>query len=107
KGLGFRVVHLVPKGTAETVASYDGIAAQKELTSGRGAQSLARRSFLYPLSGAKSGDAVAEQPETAEATTAEQATPVAGRARVAARSAALGSSNRWQTRVLRRSVRTP
>jgi peptidoglycan-N-acetylglucosamine deacetylase len=62
KGLGFRVVHLVPKGDALTVASYDDIASQKDLPKSRAAQ----RSFLAPLTAGKAPDPVPARPNTGE-----------------------------------------
>jgi len=53
KARGFKIVHLVPKGTAETVAAYDAM-AEKELARRKvatAAQQLAPRSVVWPMTG--------------------------------------------------------
>ncbi|MCB1504910.1 MAG: polysaccharide deacetylase family protein [Hyphomicrobiaceae bacterium] len=65
KERGYKVVHLVPKNTAATIASYDRIAgemlAKREVAAA--AKPLTTRSMVWPISGKEPAETVVRPPE--------------------------------------------
>jgi peptidoglycan-N-acetylglucosamine deacetylase len=62
---GYKVVHLVPKGQIETIASYDA-AAEKALaakTAAKAANPMVSRSIVWPLSQAPGTSVASDQPD--------------------------------------------